>query len=144
MTAQHPSLAALSAYFLHEIACMRNEYGISFPPVATRSRRSVRPTSTPERPLTIRLPASLRQRTHRYARSRGLQLAGAIRAILSDHLDEVEGDEQLTRAERWQRDQAWATALAIVDGTATEVTWEEIQTAAAAASARARRSRSAH
>lgn len=104
----------------------------------------MRPTSTPERPLTIRLPGSLRQRTQRYARSRNLQLAGAIRAILSEHLDEVEGDEQLTRAERWQRDQAWATARSIVDGTATEVTWEEIQTAAAAASARARRSRSAH
>lgn len=111
--------------------------------MASRSRPAVR-RAPQDQPLTIRLPAALRRRTQRYARSRNIQLAGAIRAILSEHLDEIEGDEQLTRAERWQRDQAWATARSISEGTATEVTWEEIQAAAAAATPRARRGRPAH
>ena len=111
--------------------------------MTTRSRASLRPAASREGPLTIRLPDALRRRAQRYARSRNLQLAGAIRAILSEHLDEVEGDEQLTRAERWQRDQAWATARSIVDGTATEVSWEEIRAAASVAAASSRRGRSA-
>lgn len=109
--------------------------------MAARSRPSERHRAPQDGPLTIRLPAALRRRAERYARSRDLQLAGAIRVILSEHLDELEGDEQMTRAERWQRDQAWATARSIVHGTAQEVTWEDIQAAAVTATERGRSTR---
>lgn len=78
-------------------------------------------------PVSLRLPRDLLRRARRYAERRHLQLASALRTIVSDHLDELEEDEHLTRAERWQRDQAWATARSIIDGTAQEVSWEELR-----------------
>lgn len=96
-----------------------------------------------EHPLNIRLPAELRRKLEGYARSRHLPLSSAIRAMLSERLDEIEREEQLTRAERWQRDQAWATAQTILDGTAREVSWEEIRAAHAEAVERLRARRKA-
>lgn len=94
-------------------------------------------------PLTIRLPSVLRSRAERYARSRSMPLAGALRTIISEHLDEVALDEQLTRAERWQRDQAWASARAIADGTARPANWERLRADHVAAIAKLRRRRAA-
>ena len=78
-------------------------------------------------PVSLRLPPDLLRRARRYAESRHLQLASALRTIVSDHLDELEEDEHLTRAERWQRDQAWATAQSIIAGTAREASWDELR-----------------
>lgn len=94
-------------------------------------------------PLTIRLPAALRDRAEGYARSRRMPLAGALRTIIGEHLDEVAQDEHLTRAQRWQRDQAWASAQAIADGTARPASWERLRADHAAAVTRLRRRRAA-
>lgn len=99
-------------------------------------RRTARDRRTD--PLTIRLPAALRQRVERYARSRSLPVAGALRTIIGEHLNEVSLDEQLTRAQRWQRDQAWASALSIAEGTASPASWERLRGDHAAAVRRLR------
>ena len=106
-------------------------------------RKAPKRTDRATDPLTIRLPAPLRQRAERYARSRSMPLAGALRTIIGEHLDEVALDEQLTRAQRWQRDQAWASAQSIADGTARPATWEQLRTEHAAAVTRLRRRRAA-
>lgn len=92
-------------------------------------------------PLTIRLPAPLRERAERYARAKSMPLAGALRTIIGEHLDEVALDEQLSRAQRWQRDQAWASARSIADGTAEPVTWEQLRSEHAGAVRKLRRRR---
>lgn len=90
-------------------------------------------------PLTIRLPVTLRERADRYARARRMPLAGALRTIIGDHLDELAEEEHLTRAQRWQRDQAWASAQAIADGTARPMSWDRLRADHAAAVARLRK-----
>ena len=94
-------------------------------------------------PLTIRLPAALRDQAEGFARSRRMPLAGALRTIIGEHLDEVAQDEHLTRAQRWQRDQAWASARSIADGTARPASWERLRADHAAAVTRLRRRRAA-
>ena len=108
--------------------------------------RARRPRTTRVRnndPLTIRLPAALRDRAEGYARSRRMPLAGALRTIIGEHLDEVAQDEHLTRAQRWQSDQAWASAQSIADGTARPASWERLRADHAAAVTRLRRRRAA-
>lgn len=94
-------------------------------------------------PLTIRLPATLRDRAEGYARTRRMPLAGALRTIIGEHLDELAQDEHLTRAQRWQREQAWASAQSIADGTARPASWERLRADHAAAVTRLRRRRAA-
>jgi hypothetical protein len=72
-----------------------------------------------------------------------MPLAGALRTIIGEHLDELAADEQLTRAQRWQRDQAWASARSIADGTVRPVGWEQLRADHAAAVTRLRRRRAA-
>ena len=105
-------------------------------------RRAAAPTRRND-PLAIRLPAPLRERAEAYARARRMPLAGALRTIIGEHLDEVAADDQLTRAQRWQRDQAWASALSIAEGTARPASWDELRADHAAAVARLRRRRAA-
>lgn len=94
-------------------------------------------------PLTIRLPVALRARAERYARSRAMPLAGALRTLIGEHLDEIAEDEHLTRAQRWQRDQAWASARSIAGGAARPVSWDRLRRDHASAVARLRRRREA-
>src|SRR3972149_1311906 len=54
-------------------------------------------------PMSVRLPRDLRQRVRRFARARGLEEATAIRMVLAEHLNEIELDEDLTKAEEGQR-----------------------------------------
>lgn len=98
-----------------------------------------RPRDRRNDPLTIRLSAPLRERAERYARSRRMPLAGALRTIVGEHLDELAADEHLTRAQRWQRDQAWASAQAIAEGTARSTSWERLRSDHAAAVTRLRK-----
>lgn len=100
-------------------------------------------TVRPNDPLTIRLPAALRNRADGYARARRMPLAGALRTIIGEHLDELAEEEHLTRAQRWQRDQAWASAQSIADGTARSASWERLRADHATAVTRLRRRRAA-
>jgi len=95
-------------------------------------------------PLAIRLPSTLRARAERYARSRSMPLAGALRTIISEHLDEAARDEHLERALRWQRDRAWLSARSIADGTARPASWDELRADHSAATGRLRRRRVAN
>lgn len=112
-------------------------------PIMVKPARPRQGTVRPNDPLTIRLPAALRDRAEGYARSRRMPLAGALRTIIGEHLDEVARDEHFTRAQRWQRDQAWATAQSIADGTARPASWERLRADHAAAVTRLRRRRAA-
>ncbi len=102
------------------------------------SRKRVSP---PGVPISVRFPADLRSRTERYARAHRVPVASAIRMIVGEHLDEMDRDEGLARAELWQRAEAWATAGSIVDGTAKEATWDELRAAHASATKRGRAKR---
>lgn len=52
--------------------------------------------------MSLRFPADLRARVKRYAASRGLEEATAVRALCADRLEEVELGEEVLAAERWQ------------------------------------------
>lgn len=111
--------------------------------MATKGERATKAAVRRNDPLTIRLPRSLRDRAEAYARTRRMPLAGALRTVIGEHLDEIAQDEHLTRAQRWQRDQAWASAQSIADGTARPVGWERLRADHVAALARSRRRRAA-
>ncbi len=63
-----------------------------------------------EYPISVRFPPALRLRTERFAATSHLGLATAIRTIVGEYLDDLDARKSLTRAEEWQRAQAWATA----------------------------------
>ena len=62
-------------------------------------RSTRRPASVP---LSLRFPPELRSRVKRYAASRGLEEATAIRALCAERLRELELTDDLGLAERWQ------------------------------------------
>ena len=101
--------------------------------------RKASPRAKPQAdvPISVRFPAELRARTERYARAHHVAVASAIRMIVGDRLDELERDASLSRAELWQRAEAWKTAESVVDGTAEEVSWDELRAAHAKAMKRA-------
>src|SRR4051812_28668245 len=57
-------------------------------------------------PVSLRLPAELRARVKKYAASRGLEEATAIRALCAERLRELELTEDIVAAERWQMERA--------------------------------------
>lgn len=56
--------------------------------------------------MSLRFPADLRARVKRYARSRGLEEATAVRALCAERLRELDLTEDLRVAEQWQLGQA--------------------------------------
>jgi len=71
----------------------------------TQTRQPAAVTS----PINFRMPQALRLRLRRFAESRHLGEAEALRAVVSEHLDEIEREREFTDAERWQFQQAYAT-----------------------------------
>jgi predicted DNA-binding protein len=59
-------------------------------------------------PVSVMLPAELRARLGKQARKRSLKLSTAMRTLLEERLRELEDEDQLSRAEEWQRKQIWA------------------------------------
>jgi hypothetical protein len=112
----------------------RNDYVWPMSAGKVRGETAVLPTS-------VRLPRGLLARATRYARLRHLKLAAALRTLVSERLDELEQDAQLSRAEQWQRTQAWAAAQSVADGSAKEVTWAELRADYEAATRRRRNAR---
>jgi hypothetical protein len=72
------------------------------------------PTASRARVLRLSVPSELRARLAVQAAKRNLEPAAAARVFLDEHVRELEETETLSRAEEWQRAQAWAT-------------WEKIQ-----------------
>lgn len=93
-------------------------------------------------PMSLRLPSDLRGRIRRFARSRGLEDATAIRMMVAEHLNEIELDEDLTKAEAWQRAQAYETWERLRRGEERLVPMEQVYRRLDEAVARVREDRS--
>ena len=79
-------------------------------------------------PISVVLPARLRDRVGAEARRRGMKLSPVIRTLVAERLGEIEQAETLTRTELWQRAQAWASWDEAERGENVEVGWDEIET----------------
>ena len=88
----------------------------------THARQKAAVTS----PINFRMPQALRSRLRKFAESRHLGEAEALRAVVSEHLDEIESERDLAEAERWQFQQAYATWDRFRGGTGRTVRREEI------------------
>lgn len=92
------------------------------------AKGSRRRTTAPASPINFRMPPQLRDRVRKYAGTRHIGEAQALRVIVSEHLDEVESQAELATAERWQYEQAYATWDAFLRGEDDRtVSREEIQ-----------------
>ena len=89
-------------------------------------KRRARP-ATVTTPINFRMPRPLRLRLRRFAESRNLGEAEALRAVVSEHLDEVESERELAEAERWQFQEAYATWDRFRRGEGRTVPREQIQ-----------------
>lgn len=58
-----------------------------------------------------------------------MKLSPAIRALVAERLGELDDAEALSRAEQWQRAQAWAAWEAAQRGENLEVEWETVEVA---------------
>ena len=94
-------------------------------------------------PLSVPLPTALRRRLAAQADKRQLKLATAARVLLDERLSELEETTILTRAEEWQRAQAWATWEKIAAGDARDVPMDQFAAHEAAARGRLARKRGA-
>lgn len=77
-------------------------------------------------PVSVVLPAELRTRLQAEAKKRGLKLSPAIRALLSERVQELDDAEQLSRAEEWQRAQVWAVWERMKAGDHDEASRQEL------------------
>ncbi|XXY17200.1 hypothetical protein WME88_54105 [Sorangium sp. So ce216] len=77
-------------------------------------------------PVSVVLPAELRARLQAEAKKRGLKLSPAIRALLSERIQELDDAEQLSRAEEWQRAQVWAVWERMKAGDHDEASRQEL------------------
>ena len=103
--------------------------------LSKRVRRAGRVTHAAG-PLSVPLPPPLRRRLAAQADKRRLKLATAARVLLDERLSELEETTVLTRAEEWQRAQAWATWEKIAAGDTRDVAMDRFAAHEAAARAR--------
>ncbi|MGH2500404.1 MAG: hypothetical protein ACRDF0_10005 [Candidatus Limnocylindria bacterium] len=78
-------------------------------------------------PLSVTLPEDLRRRLSVEAKRRKLKLATTARVLIDERIGELEDETELTKAEEWQRSQAWATWEKIKAGDVREVSWERLE-----------------
>ena len=83
-------------------------------------------SASPRGPVSVALPAELEKRIAREAAHRELKLSTTLRVLASERLQEIEDAEQLSRAEEFQRAQAWASWEGLQAGTVSEVSLAEI------------------
>ncbi len=86
-------------------------------------------------PVSVVLPDDLRVEVEREAAKRGLGLSPALRVLVAERLRELAEEAELTRAERWQRAQAWASWE---DADNAVVGWEDVDAAFEASPTRTR------
>jgi hypothetical protein len=84
----------------------------------------------------VPLPPELRSRLAAQADKRKLKMATAARVLLDERLAELEDSDALSRAEEWQRAQAWATWEKIQAGDTRDVPMERLDEHVDAALAR--------
>ena len=104
-----------------------------------RPRKFVRSATPPGAgSVSVVLPADLRRKISLEARRRGLKLSPALHVLIRERFSEIEETEGLTRAEEWQRAQAWATWEAVRAGREKEVSWDDLEADYEAARRKAR------
>lgn len=91
--------------------------------------------------MSLRFPAELRARVKRYAATRGLEEATAVRALCAERLREVELGDDLMAAERWQLSSALESWDRLERGELEIVPRGDIRRMFSAARAAARKSR---
>ena len=102
------------------------------------ARRQARPSVAT--PMSIRFPSGLRRRIRRFARGRGLEEATAIRMMVAERLNEIELNEDLSKAEEWQRAQVYETLERLERGEVELVSMDRIYETLARGLERARKS----
>jgi hypothetical protein len=90
-------------------------------------RAAARKTRTAEDPVSVILPAELRNRIELEAEKRGLKVSPTIRLLVKERVDELDERDALDRALEWQRAEAWATWERIRGGDFDEVTPDEVE-----------------
>ena len=93
---------------------------------AAHGDRIPRPRARLTDPLNIRLPTELRGQLRKFAASRQLTEAAAIRSMLKDHLEELPVLDDIERARRWQVEQVWEDARQAVAGGGAEGEWRDV------------------
>jgi hypothetical protein len=73
-------------------------------------------------PVSVVLPAALQQRIDTQGKRRGLKLSTALRALVTERLEQLEDEERQTASEVWQRQQAWSTWEKVKKGPPEEAT----------------------
>lgn len=92
----------------------------------SKSATSTARRSAGGRAIRVVIPQELETRVEAEAKRRGLALSTAVRTLLLERVDELDDFERLTRAEEWQRAEAWATWQRMNAGDAREVSKSEI------------------
>jgi hypothetical protein len=80
----------------------------------------------------------MKARLGQYAKKTGVPLATGFRMLAVAHLDEIEEESRLSRAQEWQRARSWAVAQTILDRTAQEASLDDLVSGHATAVRRAR------
>jgi hypothetical protein len=93
----------------------------------------------PSSPLSVLLPADLRARLADEARRRHLKLSSVVRVLAAERVAQIDASEELSAAQEWQRDQAWAAWDALRGGDRREATRADIDRDFDRAAARAAR-----
>ncbi|HRI66875.1 MAG TPA: hypothetical protein PK156_21660 [Polyangium sp.] len=88
------------------------------------------------RAIRIVMPEDLEVKVEAEARRRGLALGAAVRTLLMERVSELDDFARMSRAEEWQRAEAWSTWESIQNGTAQEVSKAEIDASMNAAISR--------
>lgn len=84
-------------------------------------------------PVSVVLPEDLRARIATEAKRRRPKLSPAVRALVAERVEELEDQQRLTAAEKWQRREAWATWEKAKRGRPAEASREELRAAFASA-----------
>ena len=82
-----------------------------------------------EDPVSVVLPAALKKRILAEAKRRGLKLSPTIRVLLGERIHDLDDAAQLSRAEEWQRAEAWATWERILAEGPVEATEADLEAA---------------
>lgn len=77
-------------------------------------------------PISVALPDEMRRRLAKQAKKRALKLSTTLRLLAEERLQQLDDDDQLSRAEQWQREQAWEAYDAYLRGENPEVGWDRI------------------
>lgn len=77
-------------------------------------------------PVSVVLPRDLKAQVAAEAKRRGLKLSPAVRVLVAERLREIAEEETVSRAEAWQRAQAWASFERLREGEAAEASREAL------------------